>query len=101
MDKIQENKPYGCCLGLSFASLITASGDMYPCSIFFGKEDFVFGNIYKKSFKDIWEGKRRSRIMNKIYKKWDIRNCRKVCRLDEINRYLWELKNPPYHVNFI
>ena len=32
---------------------------------------------------------------------FNINNCRKACRLDEINKYLWMLKNPPEHVNFI
>ena len=29
------------------------------------------------------------------------KNCREICRLDEMNRYLEELKNPGEHVNFI
>jgi hypothetical protein len=28
-------------------------------------------------------------------------SCRENCRLDSINRYLFSLKNPPEHVNFI
>jgi radical SAM protein with 4Fe4S-binding SPASM domain len=101
MKKIEAAKPYGQCLGLPFATHITAKGDVYPCSNFVGKEDFVFGNICNKSFEDIWNGQRRRKIMDKIYKKWDVRSCRNACRLDEINRYLWELKNPVNHVNFI
>jgi radical SAM protein with 4Fe4S-binding SPASM domain len=101
MEKLKEEIPYKRCLGLSFATFITARGDVYPCSVFFGKKDFVFGNIRNESFKEIWEGKRRERITKLMYNEWDIKNCRKICRLDEINRYLWELKNPCSHVNFI
>lgn len=101
MEKLKEEIPYKHCLGLPFVSFITASGDVYPCSMFFGRKDFIFGNICKGSFKEIWEGKKRTRIMDMIYKKWDTRKCRKACRLDEINRYLWELRNPSNHVNFI
>jgi len=101
MDKLEEEKPYRHCLGLPFATHITAKGDIYPCNAFIGRRDFAFGNIHKEKFGEIWEGKRRKRIMKVIYNKWDVENCRKSCRLDEINRYLWELKNPGSHINFI
>jgi len=101
MEKLEEKKPYEYCLGLPFATHITAEGDIYPCNAFVGRREFVFGNICQESFEDIWEGERRKRITRTIYTKWDIRNCRKACRLDEINRYLWGLKNPSSHTNFI
>ena len=31
----------------------------------------------------------------------DINDCRVNCRMDEVNRYLWRLKNPQDHDNFI
>ncbi len=101
MGKVNAARPYKYCLGLPFAAHITARGDVYPCNVFLGKKEFIFGNICKGSFKNIWEGKRRSKIMSVIRNKWDIANCREACRLDEINRYLWELNNPVSHVNFI
>jgi radical SAM protein with 4Fe4S-binding SPASM domain len=101
MNKLGKNRPYRYCLGLSYASIITADGDIYPCVNFLGKKEFAFGNICHTTFRDIWEGKARKKVMNGIYTKWDIKNCREICRLDEINRYLWELKNPSEHVNFI
>ncbi|MDP2928054.1 MAG: radical SAM protein, partial [Candidatus Omnitrophota bacterium] len=100
-EKLAEEKPYKQCLGLPFASHITATGDIYPCNLFLGKKEFIFGNIYKSSFKNIWEGKRRKKIMKLIYDEWNTKNCRRACRLDEINRYLWELKHPVSHINFI
>jgi len=99
--KIKEDKPYEYCLGLSFATHITAEGDIYPCNAFIGNKKFIFGNIYNESFKDIWEGKRRKTVMKMLHDKWDVNKCRKSCRIDEINRYLWELKNPNKHINFI
>jgi cyclic pyranopterin phosphate synthase len=101
MEKLDENIPYGHCLGLPFATFISSKGDIYPCSIFFGEKEFAFGNLYKEGFTKIWEGKRRKRILDFICSKWNIEKCRKICRLDEINRYLWELKNPVKHSNFI
>jgi len=101
MKKLEEDKPYKYCLGLPFATNITAEGDVYPCNAFVGNKEFAFGNICRSSFKSIWEGKRRKKIMNTIGNNWDVNKCRKSCRLDEINRYLWELKNPSNHINFI
>lgn len=101
MEKLTKEKPYKYCLGLPFATQITVEGDIYPCNVFLGKKEFIFGNIRQESFKNIWEGQRRKKIAKIIYNKWDVRNCRNACRLDEINNYLWELKNPSGHVNFI
>jgi len=101
MKKNKEQKPYSFCFGFAFAAHITARGDIYPCNAFVGKKEFSFGNICKKNFRDIWEGKKRKNIVKKIRNNWDVENCRNSCRLDEMNRYLWELKNPGKHVNFI
>jgi radical SAM protein with 4Fe4S-binding SPASM domain len=99
--KLEEDKPYKYCLGLPFATHVTAEGDVYPCNAFVGNKKFIFGNLYKENFNDIWGGQRRKTIMKVLVNKWDVKRCRKSCRLDEINRYLWELKNPSAHVNFI
>jgi len=101
MEKITDERPYSRCLGLPFFTYISAEGDVYPCSLFLGKKEFVFGNITKDSFKDIWLGATREKIMEMIRTQWDVNKCRKSCRLDEINSYLRELQNPGPHVNFI
>jgi len=101
MEGVNTVKPYKNCYGLSFATHITAGGDVYPCNFFVGKKEFLFGNIYQESFSQIWEGSRRKNIRDKIRLQQDINKCRSSCRLDRINRYLWELKNPNSHVNFI
>ena len=101
MCKLEEKKPYKDCLGLPFATHITAEGDIYPCNAFVGNKKFIFGNICHDSFGDIWKSKRRKAIVKMIRTEWDVNNCRKLCRIDEINRYLWELKNPDKHINFI
>ena len=101
MEKLNEQKPYKHCLGLSFAAHISATGDVYPCNVFVGRKEFTFGNICREKFRTIWMSERRKKVMEMIYNEWDLKNCRNSCRLDEINRYLWELKNPGSHVNFI
>jgi hypothetical protein len=64
-------------------------------------DKFCYGNIYNNSFEEIWEGDKRKESYEYIQNELDINNCRVNCRMDDINRYLWSLKNPNAHVNFI
>lgn len=42
---------------------ITANGDVYPCA---GWQDYVLGNVYKQSLKQIWEESARVKELRKI-----------------------------------
>lgn len=42
---------------------ITANGDVYPCA---GWQDYVLGNVYKQSLKEIWEQSKRVKELRKI-----------------------------------
>lgn len=102
MKKWDENKrKYVRCLALPFWSYIDAGGNVWGCSVYLGDERFLYGNIYENSFKDIWEGEKRKKSLNWVEKELDAKQCRINCRMDEVNNYLWGLKNPPEHVNFI
>lgn len=101
MRKMHHEKCYATCWGLPFMTHIDASGNVWPCVAHIGAEEFCYGNIYEKSFEEIWEGERRLEIMEKINGLGINKICREACRLDEINKYLNELKNPGAHVNFI
>lgn len=97
----EKRRNYQRCLALPFWSYIDAGGDVWGCSIYLGQERFFYGNIYEHSFQKIWEGEKRLESLRWIEKELDISKCRVNCRMDEINRYLWDLKNQPAHVNFI
>lgn len=101
MLKIMRQRPYKKCLGLSFWAYLSSKGDLYACSSFLGDRRFLYGNIYKQPFDKIWKGKKRKQILNMMDRAWKIEDCREVCRLDEVNRFLWAVKHPPLHVNFI
>lgn len=101
MERIGSAKDYKHCLGMPFWSYIDASGDVYACSAFLGKKEFCCGNIYRNGFKDIMDGRRRKKIIDKVALKLDVSGCRPACRMDKVNSYLWELKHPGPHVNFI
>ncbi|MBN1817481.1 MAG: radical SAM protein [Sedimentisphaerales bacterium] len=97
----EKEKPYHRCLALPFWSYLDAGGNVWGCSMFLGDERFLYGNIYEESFEEIWNGSRRAESLQWVQQCLDPQTCRVNCRMDEINRYLWSLKHPPAHVNFI
>jgi len=96
-----KQRNYERCLALPFWSYIDAGGNVWGCSAHLQDDRFVYGNINSQSFKDIWEGDKRLQSLRWVDAELDINSCKLNCRMDEINYYLWELKNPPEHVNFI
>lgn len=101
MQKLGVKRCYKHCWALPFMVYIDAKGNLWPCIAFMGKENLKYGNLNEENFVNIWEGRRRKEIME-YFMEMDLEtNCRELCRLDEMNRYLEELKNPAEHVNFI
>lgn len=96
-----RTRPYTRCLGLPFWSYLDASGNVWGCSMYLGDDRFFYGNIAEASFREIWEGPRRRASLDWVAANLDAGACRLGCRLDEINRYLWALRHPHPHVNFI
>jgi radical SAM protein with 4Fe4S-binding SPASM domain len=102
MKKLEdEDRGYKRCLAIPFWSYIDSDGGVWACSAYLGDERFLYGNIKENTFEEIWKGERRKKVLEYVSEELDPAECRKNCRMDEINRYLWELKNPPAHVNFI
>lgn len=101
MQKLVCKREYSQCLALPFMVYIDAKGNLWPCIVFMGKNELSYGNLYQENFVDIWAGARRKQLM-KQFSTMDLEaNCRELCRLDEMNKYLTELKYPGEHVNFI
>lgn len=101
MKKMHHEKCYKQCYGLPFMTHIDASGNVWPCVAHIGVEGFCYGNINEQTFEEIWEGKQRQEVNSKLNAMDINKVCREACRLDEINKYLDELKHPGAHVNFI
>lgn len=96
-----ENRGYSTCHSTPyFWAYLMASGDLYACSAHIGDESFNLGNINDTNFHDIWQGEVRKKLIEKM-KNFDISTCRKNCRMNSVNKYLWDLKNPNPHKNFI
>ena len=101
MQKMHKKKSYKECLGLPFMTHIDAKGNVWPCIAHLGSEGMSYGNIYEQTFEEIWHGEQRQNAMRCINGADINAICRDACRLDEINKYLNELKYPGAHVNFI
>lgn len=102
MNKLKcSSRIYDRCLALPFWAYIDSAGDVWGCSSFIGDDRFCYGNINHSSFGDIWESQKRKRSLEYTAKGLEAEECRVNCRMDEVNRYLWELIHPSPHVNFI
>ena len=80
---------------------LMASGDLYGCSAYLLDDKFNYGNINQNSFKEIWLGEKRRESIRFVEHELDISNCRLNCRMDKVNQYLWDIKHPGPHANFI
>lgn len=99
---IEKKQPYDKCHSTPFFwGYIAADGKVFGCSAYLGDDKFCYGNIYDNTFSEIWESDKRKASYNYVKNELDIKNCRVNCRMDEVNRYLFKLKNPNSHVNFI
>jgi radical SAM protein with 4Fe4S-binding SPASM domain len=102
MSALQEERSYQKCYSTPFMwAYIMATGDVYGCSAYLLDERFRYGNINNDSFSDIWTCEKRQKAIEFVENELDIRECRKNCRMDKVNRYLWDIKNPGEHQNFI
>lgn len=95
-------RKYDICYGTPFLGQVSGDGKVYPCGPFFGKERFCMGDIHKQSYYDIVKGERYWKVHQDIVDNIDVHfDCTVGCRQDYINKFLWDLKNPPEHINFI
>jgi radical SAM protein with 4Fe4S-binding SPASM domain len=101
MAKAGQRKPYDKCYGTHFLCFVSADGDVWECNVFAGDPRFLIGNAREESLRDIWHGPRRKRVLDFIHPQMDIGSCRDICRMDECNRYLWRLRHPWPHDDFI
>ena len=100
MSKLKIGKCYTECYAMPFHTNIDAKGDVWPCCVLIGMKNMCFGNIYENSFEEIWLGEQRKRVIQRL-NDMKLSECIPDCRLDDMNRYLHELKHPNTHVNFI
>jgi radical SAM protein with 4Fe4S-binding SPASM domain len=103
MEKLLEgDRHYSVCQATPFFwAYVMANGEVYGCSAYLEDPRFCYGNLNAQSFAEIWEGEARRRSFHHVRHELNIGECRQNCRMDEVNRYLWDLLHAPAHVNFI
>lgn len=101
MEGISGDRGYTQCLALPFMVYLNAQGDVYSCIRILGKDELKYGNLYDETFCKIWEGEHRKEVVDYLMNMDLDQNCGKMCRMNEMNKYLYELKHPGEHVNFI
>jgi len=91
------------CYGTQFNMTINANGDVAPCGHLLGyrKDEFYMGNIKETSFSDIVEGDRYWEVQRKVQTLNVNKECETNCLHHYINDFLYTLKNPPPHINFV
>jgi radical SAM protein with 4Fe4S-binding SPASM domain len=101
MTKAGRAKSYGKCYGTNFIAFVSANGDLWECNVFVGDPRFLIGNIADEPLPTLWHGPRRREIVTFIDQGLGLDHCRDLCRMDACNHYLWRLKHPWPHDNFI
>ena len=96
-----KRRRYDRCRALPFWSYVDSRGNVWGCSVYLGDERFRYGNIFEETFEAIWTGEKRAASLGWCAESLDPAACRVNCRMDKINDYLWELRHPNAHVNFI
>lgn len=93
---------YAHCFGTSLISVVNSAGDIATCLPYWDNKEFIFGNVYQQSFREIWQGERRIGIKKMLEEKLDVKSCPPNCRPNAVNDFLFELKFPSVeHINFI
>lgn len=94
-------RTYGKCLALPFFAFVLSDGNVYTCGPYYGNASHCYGNIHEQGFGEIWASARRRQVVDYVENRLDCNGCMPNCRPDVANRFLWEMKHPPAHVNFI
>lgn len=104
--QLQNNgvRGYDNCLGAPFLLYGRGDGKLFSCGDFFHGENekYCLGDLSKNSFAEILQSDQYWDNIAAVIKNIDVhKDCYTNCRTNSINEYLWTLKHPPAHKNFI
>jgi cyclic pyranopterin phosphate synthase len=95
-------RTYTKCLGVEFETHIDADGKIYPCQRCWRDQRYCLGDLKEKSFSQIWLSEERREALRRFYEEIKADKCEVFCcKQHSINKYLYEMANPPLHSNVI
>lgn len=97
-------RDYDHCIGAPFLLYSSGDGKIFPCGMFFEEKwwkKFLLGDLIKDSFIDIINSDRYKEVIDRCAKIDCHSFCYSGCRTDAINSFIWKIKHPPNHVNFV
>src|SRR5215813_63262 len=97
--RTNDARYYKKCQATPLSPYLDEDGNVEMCGNLKGT-GFTMGNIYQSSFSEIWNSQRRKDCLAKI----DLFKCPSGCKLDPLNKVLWDAFNPDedrIHPNFV
>jgi len=94
---------YDSCLGVPFLLYSSGDGKLYPCGMFFDDktDEYLMGDLLTQSFSEILSSDRYWEVVEKVTEIDVHTKCYSNCRTNAINEFVWKVKHPPEHVNFV
>ncbi|HOW87254.1 MAG TPA: radical SAM protein [Candidatus Omnitrophota bacterium] len=96
----KENS-YERCLSFPFWCYVDAECNVWACFRHLGEDRFYYGNLRDSGFAEIWNSQKRAENLAWCEKHFNPHTCHITCRMDAINNYLWRMRHPQTHDNFI
>ena len=98
---LEDNgRDYKKCSGHIFEPIVDSNGDLCVCMYKTKDSDFVFGNIYKQTFRELWSSDKRNLV--KLHcDKMNFKKCQICCKCHEINKFIKFIDNKEGDINFI
>lgn len=98
-ENFKKERRYPVCYGHNFTPFIWENGDVAVCAYHYKQDNWTFGNLHDKTFKEIWAGERRQEVIKSELVK---PSCQTCCKLDELNILLYAIKDSkPRHPQFL
>lgn len=97
--KYNEGRYYKRCHATPLSPYLDEDGSLELCGNLKGR-GFRIGNVYELDFKDLWGSQRHKELLDSI----DLAKCPAGCKLDPVNKVLWNALYPDdstNHIDFI
>lgn len=93
---------YDRCLSTgNFWCYLEADWNLYSCSAYINNPRFCLGNLKERTFEDVWMSGKAREHTQWVNEEMDCSTCRRGCRMDPSNRFLWRLTHRDDHDGFI